>query len=131
MNGIVKRAYCLTIGARRFSSLVVSVCLLCALLIPVRSTAFNLNGEEKSIEKYAVKRVQPSYPPNAQKFKIEGTVTVQVTVGEDGKVVKAEFIRGQNVFRSVALDAAKRWEFKLQNQESNQGVIQFTFKFGG
>ena len=83
---------------------------------------------ERNIEKIAISRVQPSYPANAQKYKIEGEVTVEVSVNNDGKVTKAEFIRGNNVFRSVSLDAAKRWEFKLAGENSLEGTIRFTFK---
>jgi TonB family protein len=84
--------------------------------------------DERNIERFAVKRVQPPYPPLAQKYKIEGIVTVQVLVSTDGRVSKAEFVRGHNIFRSVALDAAKRWEFKAN--ESLEGTIRFTFKLG-
>jgi TonB family protein len=84
--------------------------------------------DDRNIEKLASKRVQPNYPPLAQKYKIEGVVTVQVTVEKDGKVSKAEFVRGHNIFRSVSLDAAKRWEFKVRESESLEGTIQFTFK---
>ena len=83
---------------------------------------------ERNIEKIAISRVQPSYPANAQKYKIEGEVTVEVSVNNDGKVTKAEFIRGNNVFRSVSLDAAKRWEFKLAGENYLEGTIRFTFK---
>ena len=86
--------------------------------------------DDRNIEKLALKRVQPHYPPLAQKYKIEGVVTVQVTVEKDGKVSKAEFVRGHNIFRSVSLDAAKRWEFKVRENEGLEGTIQFTFKLG-
>ena len=85
-------------------------------------------GDEANIEKFAIRRLQPSYPPNAQKYRIEGIVTVQVAVGSDGKVTKAEFVRGNNVFRSVSLDAAKRWEFQVTSGSSLEGMIRFTFK---
>jgi TonB family protein len=84
--------------------------------------------DERNIERIAISRVQPAYPPNAQKYRIEGVVTVQVSVGRDGKVTKAEFVRGHNLFRSVSLDAAKRWEFKLEGENSLEGTIRFTFK---
>jgi TonB family protein len=84
--------------------------------------------DERNIEKIATKRVQPVYPPNAQKYRIEGEVTVQVSVNNEGQVSKAEFIRGHNLFRSVSLDAAKRWEFKLSGESSLEGTIRFTFK---
>jgi periplasmic protein TonB len=84
--------------------------------------------DERNIEKIAIKRVQPAYPPNAQKYRIEGVVTVSVSVNSEGKVSKAEFVRGHNLFRSVSLDAAKRWEFKLSGESSLEGTIRFTFK---
>jgi TonB family protein len=84
--------------------------------------------DERNIERNAVLRVQPSYPVNAQKYRIEGVVTVQVNVNSEGKVTKAEFVRGHNLFRSVSLDAAKRWEFKLSGESSLEGTIHFTFK---
>ena len=87
--------------------------------------------EDHNIEKQAVKRVLPVYPPLAQRYRIEGIVTVQVSVDKDGKVAKAEFVRGQNIFRSVSLDAAKRWEFRPASDNSLEGTINFTFKLSG
>ena len=83
---------------------------------------------DDNIEKLAVKKVQPPYPPLAQKYKIEGMVVVQVLVDRDGKVGKAEFVSGNSLFRSVSLDAAKRWEFKHPDGDSLQGTIHFKFK---
>ena len=71
--------------------------------------------------------MEPSYPVAAQQFRIQGAVTVLVSVGGDGKVSKAEFVRGNNVFRSVSLDAAKRWQFKLPDSNA-EGTIHFVFK---
>ena len=87
-------------------------------------------AEDHNIEKHAIKRVLPVYPPMAQRYRIEGVVVVEVSVGKDGKVTKAEFVRGQNIFRSVSLDAAKRWEFK-STADTLEGTINFTFKLGG
>ena len=87
--------------------------------------------EDPNIEKYAVKKVQPTYPELAAKYRIEGTVVVKVTVGGDGKVNAAEFVRGHNIFRSVSLDAAKRWSFKPPSSENLEGTIHFTFKLSG
>jgi len=85
-------------------------------------------GDERNIEQYAIRRAQPSYPPLAQKQRIEGVVVVQVTVGGNGKVTNAEFVRGNNIFKSVSLEAARRWEFKVPNGEGVEGTIRFTFK---
>lgn len=110
-------------GARRLSWALLA--LVFSLLIPAQVSP---NDDEKNIENFAVKRVQPAYPPLAQKYRIEGTVVVQVSVTGDGKVTKAEFIRGHNIFRSVSLDAAKRWEFKSPGEGGLQGTVRFVFK---
>lgn len=97
-------------------------------VISLRRNIIPATLDERNIESLATKRVQPAYPPTAQKYKIEGTVVVEVAVAGDGKVTKAEFIRGHNIFRSVSLDAAKRWEFKSTGEGGLQGTLQFSFK---
>lgn len=111
-----------------FRPVLLTVLLMTTLLPPALASRASGVDDVNNIEKLAVKRVQPPYPPNAQKYRIEGVVTVQVTVGGDGKVTKAEFVRGHNIFRSVSLDAAKRWEFKLSGGSLLEGTIRFTFK---
>jgi TonB family protein len=114
-------------GPHRSVFLLALVCLagLAPIARPEMAKATTGWGLQQDLEKLAVKKVQPPYPPMAEKYKIEGVVTVSVTVA-NGKVSQAEFVRGPNVFRSVSLDAAKRWEFK--SSESVEGVIHFTFK---
>jgi len=85
-------------------------------------------GDERNIEQYATRRAQPTYPPLAQKQRIEGAVVIQVAVGTNGKVTNAEFVRGNNIFKSVSLEAARRWEFKVPIGEGIEGTIRFTFK---
>ena len=87
-----------------------------------------VGGDERNIEQYAIAQIQPSYPTAAQKYRIEGTVTVQVTVSKDGKVAKAQFLRGHTIFRSVSIEAAKQWQFNPANESSLEGTINFTFR---
>src|SRR5258707_836024 len=119
-------------GSRKMMTLVRRLLPVVAIVLAVMPQALFIHAaggdDEANIEKFAIKRVQPPYPPNAQRYRIEGVVTVQVAVGGDGKVTKAEFVRGNNVFRSVSLDAAKRWEFRVASGGSLEGMIRFTFK---
>jgi TonB family protein len=103
--------------------------ILVCLVLQVVSSGFATRAfEDPNIEKYAVKKVQPPYPEMAEKYHIEGIVVVKVSVATDGKVTQAEFVRGPNIFRSVSLDAAKRWSFKPPANETLAGTIHFTFK---
>ena len=96
-------------------------------VVSIWSPAFG-GGGERNIERYATSQVQPPYPVAAERYRIEGTVTVQVTVNKDGKVVRAEFVRGHTVFRSVSLDAAKQWQFQSPDNAGLEGEINFSFK---
>jgi TonB family protein len=59
----------------------------------------------------ATKRVAPEYPEDAKKARIFGSVVVEVTVNEVGRVISARAISGPAELRGAAVDAAKRWEF--------------------
>lgn len=83
---------------------------------------------ERNIEKYAISQIQPPYPVAAQRYRIQGTVTVQVAVNKDGKVLKAGFVRGHTVFKSVSIEAAKQWQFEFPNSTDTEGTIDFIFK---
>jgi TonB family protein len=110
-------------GARRTALLFLVLALLS--IQPLHLVAI---GDERNIEQFALKRVQPTYPPLAQKQRIEGVVVVQLSVGANGKVNNAEFLRGNNIFKAVSLDAARRWEFRVPGGEGLEGTIRFTFK---
>ncbi|MGI8467231.1 MAG: TonB family protein [Pyrinomonadaceae bacterium] len=60
----------------------------------------------------AVKMVTPLYPPDAQKFKIEGQVTVQINLDEGGNVTSAKAVSGPGLLRASAEDAARKSKFK-------------------
>lgn len=79
----------------------------------------------------ALKKVQPSYPAIAKAAGAEGTVQVQVTIDESGKVTAAEVISGHPLLRDAALDAAKGWVFKPTELSGTavkaQGTLTFNF----
>jgi len=105
--------------------------LVIGLVFPAHrlSTIGTIAGvEDNNIEQFATKKVQPAYPAAAEKYRISGTVTVEVNVDSGGRVVQAEVVRGSTVFRAVSLEAAKRWEFKPPSNEGLHGSINFTFK---
>ncbi len=59
----------------------------------------------------AVFRAEPAYPPAAKYERISGTVIVEVTVDETGKVLEARSICGPDILAAAAVEAAKRWRF--------------------
>ena len=80
----------------------------------------------------ALRLVKPFYPPNAQKMHLEGQVTVQVTLDEEGNVVSAKATTGPALLRLVCEDAAAKSKFKPAvsgNQPVKAtGFITYNFK---
>ena len=79
----------------------------------------------------AVSKPQPAYPPDARAARVGGTVVVQVEVGEDGSVAKAEAVSGPEMLREAAEDAALAAKFsptRLSGQPVRvSGVITYNF----
>ena len=84
-----------------------------------------------------VVRIPPTYPRNAKQAKIQGWVTMSVTINPDGTVSGAKVLESDppRLFDKAALDAIKRWKFrpKIVNgapvaQNAKQTI---EFKLGG
>jgi protein TonB len=59
----------------------------------------------------AISKPQPAYPAIARTAKPSGTVTVQVLINEDGRVVSAKAASGHRLLRKAAVDAAYKAKF--------------------
>jgi protein TonB len=59
-------------------------------------------------------RIQPQYPRNAQRDRIEGFVEFKITINPDGTVKSAVPINAKprGVFESAAMQAILKWKFK-------------------
>jgi TonB family protein len=83
-----------------------------------------LNGKATSLP-------QPEYPAIAKTAKASGTVTVQITVDEEGNVVFARSVSGHPLLQSAAVTAARQAKFaptKLNGQPVKvNGVVVYNF----
>ncbi|HEU4390013.1 MAG TPA: energy transducer TonB, partial [Blastocatellia bacterium] len=79
----------------------------------------------------AIKRVEPAYPPLAQAAQISGSVTVEITVDENGDVQAARALSGHPLLRDSAVEAAKQWKFNPTTLSGNpvKVVATLTFNF--
>ena len=76
-----------------------------AKMVPVR-----VGGKIRSPVK--VKNVPPVYPAIAQTARVSGAVTIEATIGEDGKVIDAKVVRSVPMLDQAALDAVRQWEYQ-------------------
>lgn len=59
-----------------------------------------------------IKDVAPVYPAIAKSAGVSGTVTIEATIGTDGKVVDAVVVRSSSpLLDQAALDAVQQWEY--------------------
>jgi TonB family protein len=58
-----------------------------------------------------IKDVQPVYPAMAQSARVAGAVTIEATIGPDGKVIDAKVVRSIPMLDQAALDAVRQWEY--------------------
>lgn len=79
----------------------------------------------------AVSLPTPTYPDSARRMRISGTVSVEVVIDENGKVIAAQASNGPAALRDTAIQAALRARFsptKLSGQPVKvSGIINYKF----
>ena len=58
-----------------------------------------------------VKDVKPVYPAIARSAGVTGAVTIEATLGPDGKVMDAKVVHSIPLLDQAALDAVRQWEY--------------------
>jgi TonB family protein len=74
-----------------------------------RMAAVRIGGQIKPPHK--TKDVKPVYPAIAQSARVAGMVTIEATIGSDGKVIDAKVVRSIPLLDQAALDAVRQWEY--------------------
>ena len=79
----------------------------------------------------AISKPEPEYPPIARAARASGTVTVQVTIDEEGKVISARAAGGHPLLQQAAVQAAYKARFaptRLSGQPVKvSGVLTYNF----
>ena len=74
-----------------------------------RIAPLRIGGQIKPPHK--TKDVKPVYPAIAQSARVAGAVTIEATIGPDGKVMDAKVVRSIPLLDQAALDAVLQWEY--------------------
>ena len=77
------------------------------------------------------KKIAPSYPSNALRMHIEGTVELLATISKDGNITHIKVLSGDAQLSKAASDAVKQWKYKpyLLNGEPVEIQTQVTVNF--
>jgi TonB family protein len=104
--------------------------------VPTTNNAFKpvlqtLNISQGVSQGLLLKKVSPSYPPNALRMRIEGTVELLATVSKDGNISRVKVVSGDSQLTKAASDAVKQWKYKpyLLNGEPVEIQTQITVNF--
>lgn len=83
-----------------------------ALTVPVNTSAPAALRQSNLEPMQVLKTVPPVYPPIAKMRRLSGQVTVEFTVGKDGKAHNPRLLAGQPAFRDAAFEAVRQWTFR-------------------
>lgn len=87
------------------------------LALPSRAVTAPVLGPGGPLQSFLVNAVPisqppPVYPAPALRMGVEGSVTLQGTVGTDGRVRNLRPVRGHALLTQVAIEAVKNWKYQ-------------------
>jgi TonB family protein len=90
-----------------------------ATVIPNSNAARTQAPADRLVAAHLIYRVEPFYPKEALQQRVEGTVKIHATVGQDGRVKNLRVVSGPASLTSAALGAAQYWRYvpALRNGE--------------
>ena len=71
-----------------------------------------LNVSQGVSQGLAIKRTQPTYPANALRMGIEGSVQLMATISKKGDISAVKVLSGDPSLARAATDAVKQWKYK-------------------
>ncbi len=94
-----------------------------------RQSAVRIVGRTKPPTK--IKDVKPVYPAIARSARVTGVVTIEATIGPDGKVIDAQVVKSVPMLDQAALDAVQQWEYTppMVNGKPTSVIVTVTINF--
>jgi protein TonB len=80
----------------------------------------------EDMAKLVVHRVEPLYPAEARKDRLEGTIALDIVVGRDGSVLSMHPLNGPDVLARAAMDALRWWKFEPYRINGEPSVVEST-----
>jgi TonB family protein len=78
------------------------------------------------MERLLVHRVEPIYPAEARKERLEGTIALDIVIGRDGSVQNMRALNGPDVLARAAMDALRWWKFEPYRINGEPAVVETT-----
>jgi protein TonB len=97
----------------------------------VKPVLQTLNVSQGVSQGLLIKKVAPSYPANALRMRVEGSVEMMATVSKEGNITRIKVLSGDPQLTKAATDAVKQWKYKPYqlNNEPVEITTQVTINF--
>lgn len=74
-----------------------------------------------------IRKVKPVYPKEAREAGIQGTVVLEATTDEEGKVVKVKILKSESsLLNEAAVDALRQWKYEPIYKDGEPVGVTFT-----
>lgn len=74
-----------------------------------------------------INEVKPQYPKEAKEKQIEGAVTMNILIDEEGHVRQTSIVDGPEIFRSTALEAIKKFLFNPAKVDGKAVAVKIRY----
>lgn len=93
--------------------------------------AFAPRVSEGVTEATVIRKVMPIYPPEARSRRLEGSVTLDVSITKEGTVGDVKVLHGEPILAASAVAAVRQWRYSptLLNGEPTSAHRTFTILF--
>lgn len=78
------------------------------------------------MQKLLVHRVEPVYPAEARRERLEGTIALDIVIGRDGSVQSMHALNGPDILARAAMDALRWWKFEPYRINGEPAVVETT-----
>ena len=78
------------------------------------------------MQRLLVHRVEPTYPAEARRERLEGTIALDIVIGRDGSVLSMHALNGPDLLARAAMDALRWWKFEPYRINGEPAVVETT-----
>ena len=71
-----------------------------------------------------IKKIQPKYPPSAERSGLQGVVNFSALINKQGQIEDLEFLSGPLAFYVSARSAVSRWEYEPTKIDGNATAVR-------
>ena len=78
-----------------------------------------------------IRKIDPLYPPLARTARIQGVVSLEVRIDEEGNVASVDVLSGPPLLREAAVTAVRQWKYSptILNGEPYPVLANVTVRF--